>query len=82
MISSSLDIIDSAGTSPSLRKGLWVAMVTMHFYTAQTGLFMAFFSPSGCPREQFCTNSKLSVGCKVGQIRPGVVGLRPKSVYL
>ena len=31
------------GRSLSLRKALWVAMATMHFHIAQTGLFMSFF---------------------------------------
>ena len=63
-------MIDFVGTSPSLRKTLRVAMATMHFNIAQTGLFMGIFlSHLGGPRKQFGTNSKLSVGCKVGQIR-------------
>ena len=45
-------------------------MATMHFHIAQTGLFMGIFcSHFERPREQFGTNSKLSLGCKVGQIR-------------
>ena len=28
-------MIDFVGTSPSLRKALWVAMATMHFHVAQ-----------------------------------------------
>ena len=45
-------------------------MAIMHFHIAQTGLFMRnFFSNPGGQREQFGTNSKLSLGCKVGQIR-------------
>ena len=62
-------MIDFVGTSPSLRKALWVAMATVYFHLAQTGLFMFFFSHSGGPRKRFGTNSKLSLGCKVGQIR-------------
>ena len=58
-------------------------MATMHFHIAQTGLFVGIlFSHLGGPRERFGTKSKLSLWCKVGQIRFGVVGLRPKSVYL
>ena len=46
-------------------------MATMYFQIAQTGLFMGkFFSHSGGPRKQCSTNLKLSLGCKVGQIRP------------
>ena len=36
-------MIANVGTSPSLRKALWVAMTTMHFHIAQTGLFMGIF---------------------------------------
>ena len=41
-------MIDVVGTSQSLRKALWVAMATMHFHIAQTGLFMgnSFFRDS------------------------------------
>ena len=63
-------MIDFVDTPPFLRIVLHVAMVTMHFHIAQTGLFMGiFFSNSGGPREQCGTNSKLSLGCKVVQIR-------------
>ena len=31
--------------------------------------YEGFFSRLGGPQEQFGTNSKLSLGCKVGQIR-------------
>ena len=63
-------MIDFVNTPPFLRKALQVAMSTMHFHIAQTGLFMGiFFSHSGDPRKQFGTNSKLSLGCKVGHIR-------------
>ena len=48
---------------------LWVAMAIMHLHIAQIDLFMRIFLHSGGPREQFGTNSKLSLGCKVGQIR-------------
>ena len=63
-------MIEFVDTPPFLRLPLQVAMATMHFQIAQTGLFMGkFFSHSGGPREQFGTNSKLYLGCKVGQIR-------------
>ena len=63
-------MIDFVNTLPFLRKALHVAMANMHFHIAQTGLFMGiFYSHSGGPRKQFGTNSKLSLGCKVGQIR-------------
>ena len=63
-------MIDFVGTSPFLRKALWVAMATMHFHIAQTRLFIGnLFSHLGGPREQFGSNLKLSLGCKVGQIR-------------
>ena len=44
-------------------------MATMHFQVAQTVLFMGIFCYSGGPRKQFGINSKLSLECKVGQIR-------------
>ena len=66
-------MIDFVDTTPFLRIALPVAMATMHFHIALTGLFMSFmgifFSHTGGSREQFGTNSKLSLGCKVGQIR-------------
>ena len=61
-------MIDFVGTSPSLRKAICVAMATMHFNIAQTCLLMRIFFTFRT-REQFGTNSKLSFGCKVGQIR-------------
>ena len=50
---------------------LQVAMATMHFHIlAKTVLFMGiFFSHSEGLWKQFGTNSKLSLGCKVCQIR-------------
>ena len=69
MISSSRDIIDLVGTSQSLRKMLWVAMVTIHFHIAQTSLFMGYFFAFREFQGQYSTNSKLSFGFKVGQIR-------------
>ena len=62
-------MIDFVNTSPFLRIALQVAMATMHFHIAQTGLFMSFFRIPGGTRKQFVTNSKLSLGCKVGYIR-------------
>ena len=44
-------------------------MATMHFHVAQTGLFMGIFLDSGGPRKEFGNNLKLSLGCKVAQIR-------------
>ena len=61
-------MIDFVGTSPSLRKALCVVMATMHFNIAQTGLLMGIFFTFRA-WEQFGTNSKLSLGCKVGQNR-------------
>ena len=36
-------MIDFIGTSSFLRIALWVAMATMHFHIAQTGLFFEHF---------------------------------------
>ena len=59
-------MIDFVGTPLFLRIALRVAMATMHFQIAQTGLFLGnvFFSHSGCPRERFCINEKLSWGAR------------------
>ena len=63
-------MIDLVDTSPFLRIALHVVMATMHFHKAQTGLLMwKFCSHTGGHREQFGSNSKLSLGCKVGEIR-------------
>ena len=63
-------MIDFVDTPPFLSITLQVALATMHSHKAKTSLFIQiFFSHSGGPREQFGTNSKLSLGCKVGQIR-------------
>ena len=70
-------MIDFVDTSPFLRKALWVAMATMRFYIVQTGLFMGNSTHYRGPREQFGTNSKLSLV----KLDPGVDGWRP-SVYL
>ena len=52
-----------------LRIALQVAMATMDFHIAKTGLFMGIFIAFRGSRKQFGTNSKLSLRCKVGQIR-------------
>ena len=63
-------MIDFVDTPPFWRIALQVAMATMHFQIAHSVyLWGFFFSHSGGPREQFGTNSKLSLGYKVGQIR-------------
>ena len=47
-----------------------VAMVKHAFsHSPNRFIYGDFFSNSGGPRKQFGTNSKLSLGCKVGQIR-------------
>ena len=63
-------MIDFVDTPQFLRIGLQAAMATMHFHIAQSGLLMGIsFLHSEGPREKTGTNSKLSLGCKVGQIR-------------
>ena len=43
-------MIDFVNTPPFLRKALQVAMATMHFHIAHTGLFMGiFFRIQGVP---------------------------------
>ena len=55
-------MIDYLGTSPSLRKAIWVVMATMHFHIVQTGSFSGkIFLHSAGPLEQIGTNSKLSL---------------------
>ena len=52
-------MIDFVDTPPFFIIALHVAMATMHFHMVQTGLYIRiFFSHSGCPREQFGTDSK------------------------
>ena len=53
-------MIDLVGTHPFLRITLRVAMATMYFHIAQTGLFLGniFVSHSGDPREQFGSKEK------------------------
>ena len=60
------NMIAFVGTSPFLRISLRVAMATMHFYIAQTGLFLGniLFSHLGGPREHFGTHEKLSLGAR------------------
>ena len=58
-------MIDFVDTSPFLRIALQVAMTTMHFHIAQTGLFMGtLISHSGVPREQFGTSLKFPWGAR------------------
>ena len=58
-------MIDFVGIPPFLRIALRVAMATMHFHIAQTGLFLGnVFSHSRDPREQFSTREKLSWGAR------------------
>ena len=54
-------MINLVGRSPSLRKLSWVAMASMHFHIAKTGLFMGIFFSFRGPREHFGANSKLSL---------------------
>ena len=62
-------MIDFVDTSPFLRVTLEVAMATMHFHGPKpVYLWGIFLSHSGGPRKIFGTNSKLFLGCKVGQI--------------
>ena len=77
-------MVGFVGTPPFLIIALRVAMVTMHFHTAQTGLFLGpFLSHSGYPREQFGTNEKLSFGgCKVGKNRSRVILISFKRLFL
>ena len=75
-------MIEFVCTFPPVRITLLVAMVTMHFHIAQMSLVLGniFFSFRG-PREQFGTNEKLFLGCKVGQIRSCGIGY-PISVLI
>ena len=53
------------GTAPFLIITIWVAMETMHFHIAQTGLFYDnFISHLGGPNKQFGTHEKLFRGAK------------------
>ena len=54
-------MIHSVCSTPFLGIALRVAMVTMHFHIAQSGLFLGtFFSHTGYSSEQIGTNEKMS----------------------
>ena len=55
-------MIDFVGTFPSLKNALLVAMATMHFYKAKTGLFMGIFFPSRGPQRTICHQFKIVIG--------------------
>ena len=56
-------MIDFVGTPPFLRMAIWVAIETMHFHIAGTGLVLRNIFPHlGGPNEQFGSNEKLSWG--------------------
>ena len=57
-------MIDFVGIPQLLRLALQVAMATMHFHIAQTGL-ESLFLPLGCPNEQL----EIVRRCMVGTIR-------------
>ena len=75
-------MIDFVGTSPTLRKALWVAMATMHFHVAQSGLFMGIFWIQGVPGNNWAPSQNCTWGARLVRLDPWVVGLRSKSVYL
>ena len=62
-------MIEFVGIPIFLKMALRVAMATMHFHIAQTGLFLGtfFLSHSGDPRAQFSTHENCP-GSRVGQI--------------
>ena len=63
-------MIDFVDTPPFLRIALQVFMATMHFHIDPNWfIYVDFYSHTEAHREQFCTNSKLSLECKVGHIR-------------
>ena len=62
-------MIDFVNTPPFLRIALQVAMATMHFYIAQTGLFTGTFFAFMGSQEKVWHQLKIISWCKVGQIR-------------
>ena len=69
-------MIDFVGTPQFLRMALRVAMVTMHFHIAPTGLFFRnIFNSFKGPREQFDTNDKLYWCAGLVKIGHGVIEL-------
>ena len=56
-------MIDFVGTPPFVGIALWVAMVTMHFHIAQTGLFLRniFFCILGIPRNKLAPTKNCPV---------------------
>ena len=76
-------MIDFVGTSPSLKKTLWVTMTPMHFHIAQTDLFMRIFLSrnNGVPGDILAPIQNCPWGARYVKLDPGVVGLTPKSVH-
>ena len=63
-------MIEFVCTPLPVRIALRVTMVTMQFCKAQMCLFLeTLFSHLWGPEKPFGTNAKMSLGCKVGQIR-------------
>ena len=67
-------MIDFVGISPFSRIALRIAMATMHFHIAQTGLFLGKFCFAlGDPRKQLITHEKLSWGTRLVKLDAEVV---------
>ena len=70
------------GTSPPLRKALWVAMTTIHFHIAKLVYLWGYFRIQGVPGNNLAPIHNCLWGARYVKLDPGVVSLRPKSVYL
>ena len=58
-------MIDFVNTPPILENSITGCHGNQHFNIAQTGLFMgSFFRIQGVQGNNYCTNSKLSVGAR------------------
>ena len=74
-------MIDFVGTPPFLRMALRVAMLTMHFHKARTGLLlMEHFLAFRGPREQFGTNERLFRCARYVKIDPRVIEISTNSM--
>ena len=76
-------MIDFVDTPSFLKKALQVAMATMHFHIAQTGLFMGkYFRIQGVPGNNLVSIQNCPWGARYVKLDPEVDGLRPILVYL
>ena len=71
-------MIDFVGISPSLRKALWVAIS----HSPNRFIYGLFFCIQGVSGNNLTPIQNCPGDARLVKLDPGVVGLRPKSVYL